>query len=403
MATVTGMTATRMLAIEAATIVSGAYDSTGHLILTKHDGSLTDAGLMPAATSTAKGIVELATNAETLAGTDTGRAITPAGLASIPGNKVQVLASTSIVETALPSAYPAGVSLMTLSGSAWSVNSGYGSVVTNNTETDRCVQMFYNNAGGIGYSRAWMREYHTTNGGGGWTAWSEQQLMVTLTPGSYTQTTPLSSYPSGHSRLYYTSATSTAWDFTGLYGEVITYVNGSDFARQTFISHSNGTGKPVMWFRTANASGGWTAWQTVVTDQGAWTPYLPVWTAATTNPSVNNGTLVGRYTKVHRVVNYDITLTAGPLTNYGSGNYSFLLPFAAASFGQDFIGNVQLLGADRWAGQFVIASGSTTGSPFLPATSSNNRLEWYGGSTAPAENFASGSKLRITGMYESAT
>ncbi len=44
MAEVTGLTAPRMIAIEAASVVSGAVDGSGHLILTKHDGSTIDAG-----------------------------------------------------------------------------------------------------------------------------------------------------------------------------------------------------------------------------------------------------------------------------------------------------------------------------------------------------------------------
>lgn len=44
MAEVTGLTADRMLAIEAASIVSGVVNGSGHLILTKHDGSTIDAG-----------------------------------------------------------------------------------------------------------------------------------------------------------------------------------------------------------------------------------------------------------------------------------------------------------------------------------------------------------------------
>lgn len=44
MATVTGFTAARMLAMEAATIVNGAVNGSGHLILTKHDASTVDAG-----------------------------------------------------------------------------------------------------------------------------------------------------------------------------------------------------------------------------------------------------------------------------------------------------------------------------------------------------------------------
>jgi hypothetical protein len=44
MATVTGLTAERMLEIEAASVVDGDVDVSGNLILTKHDGSLINAG-----------------------------------------------------------------------------------------------------------------------------------------------------------------------------------------------------------------------------------------------------------------------------------------------------------------------------------------------------------------------
>lgn len=84
MATVTGFTAARMLAIEAASVISGAINGSGHLILTKHDASEIDAGYMlasvPDASDTVKGIVELATDAESITGTDAVRAVTPASL-----------------------------------------------------------------------------------------------------------------------------------------------------------------------------------------------------------------------------------------------------------------------------------------------------------------------------------
>lgn len=44
MATITVLTAARMLAIEAKSVVSGLVDAAGHLILTKYDGSTVDAG-----------------------------------------------------------------------------------------------------------------------------------------------------------------------------------------------------------------------------------------------------------------------------------------------------------------------------------------------------------------------
>lgn len=83
MATVTGLTAARTLEIEANSVVSAAFDGSGHLILTKGDATTADVGPYSSASTTAKGIVELATSAETTTGTDATLAVTPAGLAVV--------------------------------------------------------------------------------------------------------------------------------------------------------------------------------------------------------------------------------------------------------------------------------------------------------------------------------
>jgi microcystin-dependent protein len=54
MATVTGLTAARMLEIEGATVIGGTI-SGGHLILNKHDGTDIDAGALPAGPAGAPG------------------------------------------------------------------------------------------------------------------------------------------------------------------------------------------------------------------------------------------------------------------------------------------------------------------------------------------------------------
>lgn len=127
------------------------------------------------ATTAAKGIVELATNAETLTGTDAVRAVTPAGLASIPG--VKILADPG--EAATVAAYPIGVSLIKVTGSAWSLNSGAGAIFTFNEDNGSLQQHFMANFGGSQAARQWYRTWHATNGGGGWTAWRELPLMPT--------------------------------------------------------------------------------------------------------------------------------------------------------------------------------------------------------------------------------
>lgn len=88
MASVILFDSTRMQAIEDGTVVSGLVDIYGHLILTRHDGSTDDAGLVKAdnfipADHSNAGVVRLATSAETIAGSDDTIAITPLELATL--------------------------------------------------------------------------------------------------------------------------------------------------------------------------------------------------------------------------------------------------------------------------------------------------------------------------------
>lgn len=254
MATVTVVTAERTLEIEASSITAGTINTAGHLILTRHDGQTIDAGAIsgmqihngtsyvkadtfayvggtdpgsvpdgsvwydvnepagPFASDVQKGLVELADSTETIAGTDTTRAVTPAGLASLtsttsrrglvelssstgtvtgtdttravtPSGLTAALAaypvgkslgSNTIAQTALPAAYPVGISYMSLtSGSGWTPNSGFGSVITFNVSDNRCTQHFYASAGGTTLLQAWVRHHNTADGGGGWTSWQK--------------------------------------------------------------------------------------------------------------------------------------------------------------------------------------------------------------------------------------
>lgn len=392
MATVTVVDAERTLEIEATSIVSGLVNSAGHLILTRHDGTDIDMGAVsgmqldggtsyskvdaftyvgdtdpgavpngsvwldtndvagPFASDTQKGLVELATSAETISGTDNTRAVTPASLAAVPGNKVQILAANANTETALPSAYPLGISQMTITtGSGWSINSGFGSVVTYRPETDRTVQHAFSNPGGTGASRMWVRQYHTTNNDGGWTAWSQAQLMYTLTPGSIVQTSLLTAYPVGLSRMYFTTANGTGWDFSGSAGELLTFVDGTNFARQTFVSHGHTSATaPGVWTRTASAANGWSAWAKQIPDTGGWFSYTPSWSSqGSVQPGgLGNAVVNCKYVKQGRKVDVTFEITFGSTTNFGTApttgdNWQFSLPVAAAN-SSDTIGWLQL-------------------------------------------------------------
>ncbi|MBX9425421.1 hypothetical protein K4902_24040 [Streptomyces lateritius] len=132
----------------------------------------------------------------------------------------------------------------------------------------------------------------------------------------------------------------------------------------------------------------------------AWTTYVPVWTASV-NPNLSNGTLVGRYKKIGRLVNFQIDLTMGSTTTYGTGAWSITLPFQAAASSGSRVGNAQALGASRFGGQVIVSPGANGVGAFFPASSAVSNYS----SAAAAVPFAwaNGNELRITGTYESAT
>lgn len=150
-----------------------------------------------------------------------------------------------------------------------------------------------------------------------------------------------------------------------------------------------------------------TSWDTYYKVPGAWTSYTPTWTASTTNPVLGNGTLIGRHSKIGRQATVHINLTPGSTTTFGSGSYSFALPFTAASSGAALIGNAQFLATgsgstgNRFAGQVVISSGATTTSPFFPPSETNVSLDFM--SPTQPENFRSGDQLRMTLVFETAS
>lgn len=68
----------------------------------------------------------------------------------------------------------------------------------------------------------------------------------------------------------------------------------------------------------------------------AWTSYTPARTAATTNPTLGNGTLVGAYRYLDAsTVLLRVRLTAGSTTTIGTGQYRISLPVPAVSGGPD--------------------------------------------------------------------
>lgn len=60
----------------------------------------------------------------------------------------------------------------------------------------------------------------------------------------------------------------------------------------------------------------------------AFYPYTPVWDALTTSPSIGTGgALLGQYIRVGQMCHTEIRLTPGTGASFGSGAYTFTLPF----------------------------------------------------------------------------
>jgi len=297
-------------------------------------------------------------------------------------------------------------------GSGWSINSGFGSVITYRTETDRTVQHAYSNPGGSGTPRMWQRQYHTSNNGGGWTAWSQVQLMYTLTPGTLVQTSAFTAYPAGWSRIYFTTANNTGWDFSAFSGELLTYVEGSDFAKQTFTSHASGANFwPEIWTRTANAANGWSAWRKMINDQNAWGTYTPTWTTQTglNSPSLGNATVNCRYYRVGRMVTVHFNIVFGSTTNFGaaptaSDNWQFSLPsgLPAVRTNDDGIGFLEMYQNATNCGWARVKLYSTTGIRLGVSPGSTASIGGDVDSISPF-TWASGNSLKGTFTYETAS
>lgn len=154
MATISGLTAERMREIEAASIVDGSIDISGHLILSRYDGGQIDAG---------------------------------SAMIAVPNEKlVKFLDTNGYSENTPPGSYPDGISLMRLdnveSTADWPSFAGrWGTVHTINhlpSGTDSDTNQTWTLLGGTTtVPEQWVRCGNTS----GWGAWKKIALSVDVT------------------------------------------------------------------------------------------------------------------------------------------------------------------------------------------------------------------------------
>jgi hypothetical protein len=119
------------------------------------------------------------------------------------------------------------------------------------------------------------------------------------------------------------------------------------------------------------------------------------WTGSVSNPSLGNGTWDGTYRQTQKTVDFNIVLTMGSLTTFGSGLYSIALPVTPA---RDFCCSVVLI--DISSGQRYDGTAWCT-----PVQGVYRIIFSDGGSgMGPASpiTLATGDELIISGTYEAA-
>jgi len=137
---------------------------------------------------------------------------------------------------------------------------------------------------------------------------------------------------------------------------------------------------------------------------GAWQTYSPVWGSSGTAPSLGNGTLQGRYHKLGRKVVAQINWVAGSTTAFGTGNYTWTLPFASANTFECSSGSLIGTCANNIViGVTDIVNPNTKGFAWAINTNAtaNANSNTQVGATNP-HTFVNGDSLRMLFVYESA-
>ena len=124
------------------------------------------------------------------------------------------------------------------------------------------------------------------------------------------------------------------------------------------------------------------------------------WTAAVTNPVLNNGTIVAKYIQVGKFVLYTGSITMGSTTTFGSSTWFVSLPVTPIASGT---GNTTYPGAALLYDSSATA-GRISGTPSIFTTT---QVDFYIGSGGVVNNvtpftWATGDILGWTLIYEAA-
>ncbi len=135
--------------------------------------------------------------------------------------------------------------------------------------------------------------------------------------------------------------------------------------------------------------------------KSAWSTYTVEWHATTTNPSIGNGGLSGRFQQIGKDVSFFIDMTGGTTTTFGTGDWSFSLPVPA------FSTYSVLAHATMYDTSALEYYQGLAFSPLIGGSTSSINIIWNKGAqvgqgvdTTTPFNWSSNDQLNISGSYE---
>ncbi|MFB7672952.1 hypothetical protein ACFC26_16240 [Kitasatospora purpeofusca] len=142
----------------------------------------------------------------------------------------------------------------------------------------------------------------------------------------------------------------------------------------------------------------------------AWAPaagefqtHVPAWTATDASPSVADGFLSSRWSRVGRQITWIGTLSAGPSTNGGDGHWRMSLPVAAANLGIVTVGTCNYFqqGFQDWPGICQISSGASVATFTVKTASGSGSFDEVSNTVPVAAGATTNLRWAIT--YEAAS
>lgn len=129
-----------------------------------------------------------------------------------------------------------------------------------------------------------------------------------------------------------------------------------------------------------------------------WTAYTPTWTAATSNPTLGNGTITGSYIQTGKMVDFKIRLVLGSTSTVGTGRYIWSLPVTALTTGDEVAGFALYLDTSAGTRYGRIASLATSTTVSIYAADGTGGASSASSPVVPAN----GDTYTIGGTYEAA-